>query len=49
MQGDNPSGVEGPLPVPFTKLANVVVGGVTYTQLRIASMQAASTHKVTFK
>lgn len=49
MQGDNPSGVEGPLPVPFTKLANVVVDGVTYTQLRIASMQAASTHKVTFK
>lgn len=49
MQGDNPSGVEGPLPVPFTKLANVVVGGVTYTQLRIAWMQAASTHKVTFK
>lgn len=48
MQGDNPSGVEGPLPVPFKKLANVVVGGVTYTQLRIALMQAASTHNVRF-
>lgn len=49
MQGDNPSGEESPLPVPFVKLANVVVGGVTYTQLRIAAMQAESTHTVLFK
>lgn len=49
MQGDSPSGVEGPLPVPFTKLANLVVGGVTYTQLRIANKQAASVHNVVFK
>lgn len=49
MQGDSPSGVEGPLPVPFTKLANLVIGGVTYTQLRIANKQAASVHNVVFK
>lgn len=48
MQGDNPNGVEGPLPVPFTKLANLSVGGVTYTQLRIANKQAASVHNVVF-
>lgn len=48
MQGDNPSGVEGPLPVPFVKLANLVTGGVTYTQLRIANKQAASVHNVVF-
>lgn len=49
MQGDNPSGVENDVtPVPFKKLANVVVGGVTYTQLRIATKQLQSTHNVKF-
>ena len=49
MQGDNPSGVEKDVtPVPFKKLANVVVGGVTYTQLRIATKQLQSTHNVKF-
>lgn len=49
MQVDNPSGVENDVtPVPFKKLANVVVGGVTYTQLRIATKQLQSTHNVKF-
>ena len=49
MQGDNPSGVENDVTaVPFKKLANVVVGGVTYTQLRIATKQLQSTHNVKF-
>lgn len=49
MQGDNPSGVENDVtPVPFKKLANVVVDGVTYTQLRIATKQLQSTHNVKF-
>lgn len=49
MQGDNPSGVENDVtPVPFKKLTNVVVGGVTYTQLRIATKQLQSTHNVKF-
>lgn len=49
MQGDNPSGQEGPLPVPFKKLANVTIGGVTYTQLRFATAQGVCKHSVTFK
>lgn len=49
MQGDNPNGQEGPLPVPFKKLANVVIGGVTYTQLRFATAQGVCKHSVTFK
>lgn len=49
MQGDNPSGQEGPLPVPFKKLANVTIGGVTYTQLRFATAQGICKHSVTFK
>ena len=48
MSKNPPAGSEGPLPVNFVKLANVVVGGVTYTQFRIASKQSASTHNVTF-
>ena len=48
MQGDHPSGVEGPLPVPFIKQAYLVVNGVTYTVLRIADMQAESLHNVDF-
>ena len=48
MSKNPPAGSEGPLPVNFVKLANVVVGGVTYAQFRIASKQAASTHNVTF-
>lgn len=49
MQGDNPSGQEGPLPVPFKKLTNVTIGGVTYTQLRFATAQGVCKHSVTFK
>lgn len=49
MQGDNPSGQEGPLPVPFKKLTNVTIGGVTYTQLRFATAQGICKHSVTFK
>lgn len=49
MQGDTPSGVEGPLPVPFVKQSNLVVGSVTYTVLRIADKQAESVHNVVFK
>lgn len=48
MAKNPPAGSEGPLPVNFVKLTDVAVGGVTYTQFRIASKQAASTHKVTF-
>ena len=49
MKGDTPSGVEGPLPVPFVKQSNLVVGSVTYTVLRIADKQAESVHNVVFK
>lgn len=49
MQGDSPSGVEGPLPVPFLKQSDLTVSGVTYTVLRIASKQAESVHNVVFK
>lgn len=48
MSENPPVGSEGVLPVNFTKLANVVVGGVTYTQFRTASKMSASTHNVTF-
>ena len=48
MQGDNPSGQEGPLPVPFKKLTDVTIDGVTYTQLRFAMVQGICKHSVTF-
>lgn len=43
-----PQGVEGPLPVLFTKLAAVTVDGVAYDVFRIADAQGVSTHTVKF-
>lgn len=48
LSGSKPQGVEGPLPVYFTKLSPVSVDGVTYTVFRIADMQAASAHTIKF-
>ncbi|MCE8465890.1 hypothetical protein J8871_12345 [Bacteroides nordii] len=43
-----PQGVEGPLPVLFTKLTAVTVDGVVYDVFRIADAQGVSTHTVKF-
>ena len=43
-----PQGVEGPLPVLFTKLTAVTVDGVAYDVFRIADPQGVSTHTVKF-
>lgn len=43
-----PQGVEGPLPVLFTKLTAVTVDGVAYDVFRIADAQGVSTHTVKF-
>ena len=48
MNQNPPQGSEGPLPVLFTKLADLVVSGVTYRQFRMAAKQAESTHVVDF-
>lgn len=48
MNQNPPQGSEGPLPVLFTKLDDLVVGGVTYRQFRMAAKQAESTHVVDF-
>lgn len=48
LSGSKPQGVEGPLPVYFTKQGTVAVDGVNYTVFRIADMQAASTHTIKF-
>ena len=48
LDGSQPQGAEGPLPVFFTKQGTVASGGITYTVFRIADMQAASTHTIKF-
>ena len=49
LNGSNPQGTEGPLPVFFTKTGTVEGSdGISYTVFRIADMQAASTHTIKF-
>ena len=48
LKQSQPQGVEGPLPVLFTKLAAVTVDGVAYDVFRIADAQGVSTHTVKF-
>lgn len=48
LKQSQPQGVEGPLPVLFTKLTAVTVDGVAYDVFRIADAQGVSTHTVKF-
>lgn len=48
LAGSQPQGSEGPLPVLFTKLADITKSGVAYKVYRIADAQGASTHSVKF-
>lgn len=48
LKGAQPQGTEGPLPVLFTKLAQVSVDGVMYDVFRIADAQGVSEHTVKF-